>query len=91
MKDGRGLVLDCEADILNMLDTRLVAPLWPEGDFSRPANRLNPIFEIDGKRYVMLTQFAASVETRELGPVIGSLAEHDIAIANAFDMLLTGY
>lgn len=87
---GTGLLLDCQADLLGHLNTRFVVPLLPERDAPRPATRLNPLFEIGGERFVMVTQFAAAVHVRELGPAVLSLAGRDSEILNALDMLLTG-
>lgn len=86
-----GLLLDCQADILSDLNTRFVVPLLREGDAPRPAARLNPTFEIEGERYVMLTQFAAAVPTRVLGRKVASLIDENTKIASAIDMLLSGY
>lgn len=90
LREG-GLVLDCQADLLSALKTRFVVPLLAVEEAPRPAERLNPVFEIRGDRYVMVTHFAATVETRELGDPIASLAAGEIAISNALDMLITGY
>ena len=84
------MLLDCQADLLAHLNSRFVVPLLPQADAPKPAKRLNPLFEIDGQPFVMLTQFAAAVHVRELGPVVTSLATDDTAIINALDMLLTG-
>ncbi|OYQ24668.1 plasmid maintenance protein CcdB [Sandarakinorhabdus cyanobacteriorum] len=88
--DG-SLLLDCQSDLLNRLNTRFVVPLQPPGRAPIPARRLNPEFDIDGARYVMVTQYAAVLQLRDCGPVVGSLAQHDVAILNALDMLISGY
>jgi toxin CcdB len=54
------------------------------------AQRLNPIFQIDGQDYVMFTQAAAVVRRRELGAVVVSLAHRSIEITGAFDVLISG-
>jgi toxin CcdB len=89
-RDGPGYLLDCQADILDGLNTRLVAPLLPERLAPKPAGRLNPMFEIEGERHVMVTQFAAAIPVRELGRRVMSLAREDATISNAIDMLLIG-
>lgn len=87
---GPTLVVDCQSDLLSHIDSRFVVPLIPR-DLSPPiASRLNPLFEIDGGDYVMLTQAAASVRRVELSPAVVSLAAHDREIMNALDILLTG-
>jgi toxin CcdB len=87
---GQGLLLDCQADLLSDLDTRLVAPLIPPDQAPKPAGRLNPAFDISGERYVMVTQYASTLELRELGPRIASLAAHHRQIVNALEVLITG-
>jgi toxin CcdB len=51
---------------------------------------LNPVFDVDGQPHVMATQFAATVQVKEMGEVVMSLQAEDVAICNALDMLLTG-
>lgn len=89
--DGADLLLDCQSDLLSGLTTRFVVPLRLTDDAPPPARRLNPVFEIDGRDHVMLTQFAAAVLVRDCGPVVASLAREDAAIINALDMLISGY
>jgi len=85
-----GLLLDCQADLLSHFNTRLVIPLMTPDHAPMPAGRLNPLFEIDGKPYRMVTQFAAAIEVRALGPVVASLGDNDREIMNALDLLISG-
>src|SRR3546814_8547155 len=66
LRDGNGYLLDCQADLLRDLNTRFVVPLLPVDTAPKPAARLNPIFEIQGEQYMMVTQFAATVPSSEL-------------------------
>lgn len=88
--DGDGLLLDCQADLLSHLNTRLVAPLLPVDRAPKPAAWLNPVFEIEGVRFVMVAQYAAAVEVRELGAKVASLGTHGREILNALDVLISG-
>ena len=88
---GPGLLLDCQADLLGDLATRFVVPLLAEAEAPRPAARLNPLFEIAGLRFVMVTQFAAAVPARELGERTGSLIERQDEVLGALDMLISGF
>jgi toxin CcdB len=88
--DGAGFLLDCQADILAELNTRLVVPLLPRGEGPPPMTRLNPRFSVAGEEVIMYTQFAAAIPRRELIEVVASLAEEDRTIMNAIDMLLSG-
>ncbi|EPR16158.1 plasmid maintenance protein CcdB [Sphingobium indicum IP26] len=90
-KSGGPCVLDCQADLLSDLNTRLVVPLLPIDRAPKPAARLNPIFEVEGVRFVMVTQFAASVPIREIGEIVQSLGSEADAIGAALDMLIIGF
>ncbi|HZS82747.1 MAG TPA: CcdB family protein [Stellaceae bacterium] len=88
---GSGYVLDVQADLMSDLSTRVVVPLLKESDAPRAAKGLNPVFEIGGENWVMLTQFMASIPKSELRRRVGSLAHQHAAIMNALDMLLIGF
>lgn len=91
LQSGNGYLLDCQADLLNDLNTRFVVPLLPVEEAPKPAARLNPVFDIQGETYVMVTQFAATVPASELKIRVMSLGEQGFAIGNALDMLISGY
>lgn len=85
------LLLDVQADHLGGLDTRLVVALRRPAAAPVPVRRLNPVFDIDGDTYVMVTQFATAVRVRDLGRRVGSLAAEADAIRDAIDFLLVGF
>ena len=64
--DGAGLLLALQSDLLDGLDTVVVAPLLPSDRAPKPARRLNPVFHIAGAPHVMVTQFMAAVPTTVL-------------------------
>ena len=86
-----GYVLDVQADLLSNLATRAVVPLLPEETAPKPISELNPMFEIGGKRHVMVTQAIASIPGRELKRAVGSLTEQHDIILRALDILLLGF
>lgn len=86
-----GYLLDCQADMLSGLSTRLVVPLLPPDYAPLASRRLNPTLRIAGEDFVLMTHFAAAIHERSLGEVVGSLASDYITVMNAFDVLLTGY
>lgn len=90
-KGGAGYVLDVQADLLSNLATRVVVPLLPETSAPKPINDLNPIFEIEGERHVLIPQAVASIPCRELKRPVASLAAYHDTITRALDILLTGY
>lgn len=84
-------LLDVQSDLLEPLVTRVVVPLGkPELLRGRMADRLNPVFEIEGHRVLMLTPELAGVPTRVLGERIDSLARHRDIIIAALDLVFTG-
>lgn len=86
---GRGYLLDCQADVLSHLESRVVVPLLPTGGLPE-AGRLNPLLTIDGIAHVMATQLIFAIPAHRLGrPVANQAVDHD-HIMNALDLLLTG-
>jgi len=90
-KSGAGYLLDVQSDLLSGLNTRVVVPLLPKSSAPFPAQRLNPVFSINGLEVVMATQYMAAVPESELLFYSGSLAEQQDDIAAALDMLLLGF
>jgi len=89
--DNGSLVVDCQSDLLGDLGTRFVVLLLPSDGVVRASARLNPVVQFEGQDYIVLPQGAATIEKSELGPSLGSLAEHDLTIGNALDMLISGF
>ena len=85
------LLLDVQADLLDALNTRIVVPLIPLHDFSKPAQRLNPVFEIIGQKYAMGTQFIGAVPKSIVTKPVANLSENFSEITNALDMAFQGF
>lgn len=88
---GGGYLLDVQSDLLSGLNTRVVVPLLPQSSAPSPAQRLNPVFSIEGQDLVMATQYMAAVSKGELRSHVGSLAEQQGEISAALDMLFLGF
>lgn len=86
---GAGYVVDVQADLLSDLKTRVVVPLKPLSEYRIPAERLNPVVQLDGKEWVLLPQFIATLSVRELGDKVGEF-EDSFALTNALDMVFHG-
>lgn len=84
------LLVDCQSDALAHLGTRLAVPLLPLSRAPERRARLNPVFEIDGMDYSMVTQHAAAIRVGELRNRVTSLEHRHFDIIGALDMLLTG-
>jgi toxin CcdB len=84
-------LLDVQSDLLDPLVTRVVVPLCkPQVLRGRAAERLNPAFEVEGRKLVMLTPELAGVSVHSLGERVGSLSRERAAIIAALDVVFTG-
>ena len=88
---GCGYLLDVQADILQPLNTRAVVPLLPLGEAPKPAKTLNPVFDIGGEPYAMVTQYIAAVPANELQNPVCSLRQLHDDIVGAIDFLFHGF
>ena len=86
-----GYLLDIQCDYLSRLSTRVVVPLLREAEAPPPARDLNPVLQIAGADYVMMTQYMAAVSQSELKSRAGSLASAQDRIVKAIDMLFIGF
>ena len=91
MATAQGFLLDVQTDLLNGLSTRVVVPLLPLTNAPLPAQRLNPVFDIENLEVLMATQFLAAVPESELKEVIGNLEGFQNEISVALDMLFSGF
>jgi toxin CcdB len=86
------VVLDMQSDVLSHLTTRLVAPLVPEGRHDIAMMVLEPVFELDGTRMILLVSEMVTVPARELtGPPVARFVDEDYVIRRALDMLFSGF
>jgi toxin CcdB len=94
-RDPRGtqnLLLNVQADILDTLETRMAIPLLPEkATKTKLVKKLNPIFEIAGKRYVLATQHMLAVPAAALRDNVGNVRDHSDAVTAAIDFLHQGF
>jgi toxin CcdB len=84
-------LLDVQSSLLDSLATRIVVPLCKPAVVSgRPAERLNPAFEIQGQKLLMLTPELAGVSRKTLGEPVANLSAARADIIAALDLALTG-
>jgi toxin CcdB len=84
-------LLDVQSDLLEPIATRIVVPLCrPDVLSGKPAERLNPAFEVEGRRLLMLTPELAGVPRKSLGSRVANLAAERAAIVAALDLAFTG-
>ena len=90
LADGSELMLDCQADTVDV-GRRLLVPLIAEDELPSRVRGLHPVFTIGGERLVMATHRMATVPDREIGRHVRSLRHEADRIMQAVDHLLTGY
>ena len=87
------LVLDVQANDVDVIGTRVVIPLIVLGHYqSKIIPRLMPVVHIDGDEYVMLTQNLSSVLSSAFVKKITNIeSDHRYEITSAMDFLFQGF
>lgn len=88
--DGEYL-LDFQSDTLDHFNTRFVIPLVRPDEGPKLADRLNPVFSINGESMALYTQFALTVPVADLKHFVTSLSDQHYLVMSAVDMLISGY
>lgn len=83
-------LLDVQAELLDMLATRVVVPLVLTEEMGLAAKHLNPQFKIKGVAVIMSTAELAGIPNRSLGDKVASLKNKRDEIIAALDLLFTG-
>lgn len=89
-RDSIPFLLDVQADLLDMLATRVVVPLVVAEEMTLAAKHLNPQFKIKGVAVVMSTAELAGIPSRVLGDKVTSIKNKRDEIIAALDLLFTG-
>lgn len=90
-QDGKGYLLDVQAEIHSHFNTRVVVPLLPMEIAPKPARTLNPLFELNGNTYSMVTQYMATVQVKSLKDKVFNVKDRHTDIVTAIDLLLQGF
>lgn len=88
--EGAGLVVNCQADLLDQLTARVVIPLVDPATVAGPLTRLHPLFDIADTRLLMATHLIGAVPVAALGPTVASLTRKQLTIIGALDVLSAG-
>lgn len=83
-------LLDVQTDLLDVLKTRVVVPLELCGNFAT-AERLTPVFTVEGVQVTLLTPELAGIHYKHLGEYITSLAPQRQEILAALDLVFSGF
>lgn len=93
-RDPRGsenLLLCVQSDLFDQFDTRMAIPLLPQHPQRVPLKKLNPVFVIDGRRYVLFPQLMLSVPASALRERVANVEAHRDDIVAAVDFLFQGF
>ncbi len=85
-----GYVVDVQSPLLYDLATRIVIPLLPH-DTTLAVRELNPIVDVGGRSFVLMTQELAAIPRSFLRQPVVSLADRRDDITRALDTLFTGF
>jgi toxin CcdB len=91
ISDSHILALDLQANILESLKTRVIAPLYPIDELSWSITRLSPRFTINGEIFVMATQRMVAISVHEIGDFVIDLSSRSDDIVAATDFLFQGF
>lgn len=84
-------LLDVQNNLLGELDTRVVIPLYASAALKgKVLTTLTPIFEVEGREYVLMTPQLAGISRKALGAEAADFSMHRDAIIAALDFLITG-
>ena len=81
-------LIDIQAELLSHLSTRVVIPFSSK---AKALRHLNPIFVIESKEVVLMTQEMAGVQQSALGQKVISLSEYRSDIIAAIDFMISGF
>ena len=83
-------MLVVQADLLSVLESRVIVPLVAEKFMRVPVSRLHPRFTVDDQLVVMATADIASVPKKLLSEEVTDLSNKRAEIVAAIDYLMTG-
>ena len=83
-------LLDVQAELMDVLATRVIIPLYHQGSITTLAHHLNPVVQIQGQKLILSTAELAAVPTSYLGQAVDNISHERNDIISAIDLLITG-
>jgi toxin CcdB len=87
---GAAYLLDLQDEIIDVLSTRVVAPLVTTEGVSKRMKILNPLIRIEGTEFILMTHLLAAIPSSTLKNKIGSAVSQRDEIIASLDFLFTG-
>jgi toxin CcdB len=78
-----------QSDLVSGLRSTVVAPLVAHTEIAG-AQRMNPVFTVEGAEFWLAAHELFAVEQRMLKETVATLAEHQATIMAALDFVFTG-
>jgi len=83
-------LVDIQADLLDHLATRVVVPLYPQGNIVSLLQQLNPTVTIENELFILSIAELAAIPFTYLGSPISNIQDEREAMVAAVDLLITG-
>jgi len=83
-------LLDLQAEILEDLPTRVVAPLVAPDSLGPSMRILNPRIFVHGEPYILLSHLLAAIPAKSLGMPVDSAKTQRDEVIRSIDFLFTG-
>jgi len=82
--------VDIQADLLDHLATRVVVPLYRQGNIVNLLQQLNSTVTIENELFILSIAELAAIPFTYLGTPISNIQDEREAIVAAVDLLITG-
>jgi toxin CcdB len=92
-KDSRKLfpfLLDIQSNLLDDLETTIVIPLTKAQTVNKKFTKLTPIVEVQGVKYLAMTQQIVGLDRNLLGKSVDDLSMYRFAVVDAIDFIISG-
>ncbi len=83
--------LDVQNEFLDVMDTRVVIPLWHAQHFRKRLRDLNPELLIEQRTVILDTAAIGTIPTGDLRRPVCNASTHQLDIVNALDALFGSY
>jgi toxin CcdB len=83
-------LLDLQSDAVDVLETRLVAPLRPRKSIAWLIRAIHPEVRMGSRAFIVSMGELSAVSRGELGPVVANLSPQRGEFVAALDLLFTG-
>jgi len=89
LKAKEQLIVVLQHDVMDLLNTRIVAPLSPASS-DRHIDKVRIPVEIDGGRYLLCLDRLAAIDKSQIGNVIDNFSDLEFGIKGGLDFAFFG-